>query len=75
VKTALHKHHVTEEIYHITQGAGRMTLGARQFEVTVGDTICIVPGTAHCIESVGNVALKILCACSPAYAHEDTELL
>ena len=74
-KTALHRHRVTEEIYHVTQGAGRMTLGQQQFPVAAGDTICILPGTAHCIECVGEVALKILCACSPAYAHEDTELL
>ena len=74
-KTALHLHRETEEIYHITQGAGRMTLGEQQFTVIVGDTVCIAPGTAHCIECVGRVALKILCACAPAYAHEDTELL
>ena len=75
MKTLLHKHRVTEEIYHITQGAGAMTLGVQQFAVSVGDTICIAPGTAHCIACVGEVALKILCACAPAYAHEDTELL
>ena len=74
-KTQLHRHRVTEEIYHITQGAGSMTLGAQQFAVVVGDTICIAPGTAHCIACVGEVALKILCACAPASAHEDTELL
>ncbi len=74
-KTALHRHRVTEEIYHITQGAGRMTLGEQHFDVAVGDTICILPGTAHCIECVGQVALKILCACSPAYAYEDTALI
>lgn len=74
-KTALHLHRVTEEIYHVTQGAGLMTLGERQFAVATGDTICIMPGTAHCIECVGDVPLKILCACAPAYAHEDTELL
>jgi len=75
MKTTLHRHHVTEEIYHITQGTGRMTLGVQQFPVAVGDTICIVPGTTHCIECVGETPLKMLCACSPAYAHEDTELL
>ena len=74
-KTLLHRHRVSEEIYHITQGAGRMTLGALQFAVAAGDTLCIAPGIAHCIECVGDVALKMLCACSPAYAHEDTELL
>lgn len=77
MKTALHRHHVTEEIYHITQGAGRMTLGAQTFAVSVGDTVCIAPGTAHCIECVSELALKILCvcACSPAYAHDDTEII
>lgn len=74
-KTVLHRHRLSEEIYHITQGAGRMTLGAQQFDVIVGDTICIAPGTAHCIECIGQVALKILCACAPAYAHEDTEIV
>jgi mannose-6-phosphate isomerase-like protein (cupin superfamily) len=74
-KTTLHRHRVAEEIYHVTQGAGRMTLGEDEFDVAVGDTICIAPGTAHCIACVGEVALKILCACSPAYAHEDTKIL
>ena len=74
-KTALHRHRETAEIYHITQGAGRMTLGEQQFAVIVGDTVCIAPGTAHCVECIGDVALKILCACAPAYADRDTELL
>jgi mannose-6-phosphate isomerase-like protein (cupin superfamily) len=74
-QTELHRHRRSEEIYHITQGAGRMTLGERQFDVGVGDTVCIAPGTAHCIACVGAVALKFLCTCAPAYAHEDTDLL
>ena len=75
MKTALHKHAQTEEIYHITHGAGVMTLGDERFAVAVGDTICIAPGTPHCIENTGNAPLKILCACAPAYAHDDTELV
>ena len=74
-RTALHRHKLTEEIYHITNGAGMMTLGAQQFAVAVGDTVCIAPGTPHCIENTGDAPLKILCACSPAYAHDDTELI
>ena len=73
--TVLHRHQKTEEIYHVTSGAGMMTLGADRFAVKEGDTICIAPGTPHCIENTGGPLLKILCACSPAYAHEDTELL
>lgn len=73
--TRLHRHHQTEEIYHITEGIGWMTLGGEEFEVTAGDTICIPPGTPHCIRNPGDADLRLLCCCAPAYAHEDTELL
>lgn len=73
--TLLHKHQKTEELYHVTAGQGLMTLGDDQFEVSVGDTICIPPGTAHCIKNTGSEELRILCCCTPAYSHEDTELL
>ena len=75
VATALHKHTLTEELYHITSGKGLMTLDVKQFGVTVGDTICIPPGTAHCIENTGSQDLIILCCCSPPYSHEDTTLI
>ena len=72
--TQLHKHLVTEELYHITRGRGLMTLGDTRFEVLPGDTICIKPGTPHCIENTGKEPLVLLCCCSPAYSHEDTIL-
>lgn len=74
-KTQLHRHRKSEELYHITAGVGRMTLGSEQFGVAAGDTICIEPGTPHCIENRGQEDLTILCCCSPAYDHDDTELL
>ncbi|CAN0175641.1 unnamed protein product [Phaeothamnion confervicola] len=74
-QTALHRHRLTEEIYHIMVGAGIMTLGAKSFAVAAGDTICIAPGTPHCIGNTGRTPLRILCACAPAYAHDDTELI
>ncbi|MCW5606142.1 MAG: cupin domain-containing protein [Burkholderiales bacterium] len=74
-RTRLHRHHATEEIYHFTQGAGVMTLGERRFPVAAGDTVCIAPGMPHSVESTGDTPLRILCVCSPAYSHEDTELL
>jgi mannose-6-phosphate isomerase-like protein (cupin superfamily) len=74
-ETLLHRHRGTEELYHVTQGAGLMTLGDRAFEVRAGDTVCIPPGTAHRIRNIGGVPLKILCCCSPAYADDDTELV
>lgn len=74
-RTLLHKHHITEELYHITRGTGMMTLGDKTFEVSAGDTIAIKPDTPHCIENIGSDDLHILCCCSPAYSHDDTELL
>ncbi len=74
-RTALHRHHVTEELYHIVTGSGRMTLAEREFGVRAGDTICIAPGTAHCIENTGAEPLRLLCCCTPAYRDDDTELL
>lgn len=74
-QTHLHQHHKSEELYYITNGNGYMTLGGEQFEVTVGDTICIPPGTPHCIKNTGREPLRILCMCSPAYSHDDTELI
>ena len=74
-KTALHRHRATEEIYHITRGRGRMTLGTETLDVAPGDTVCIPPGTPHCIENTGRKALVILCACTPAYSDADTDLL
>ena len=75
VQTLLHCHRMTEELYHITAGEGQMRLGEEIFAVRTGDTVCIPPGTPHCIAAQGEIALKFLCCCSPAYSHEDTVLL
>jgi mannose-6-phosphate isomerase-like protein (cupin superfamily) len=74
-ETLLHRHRATEELYHVTQGTGLMTLADRTFEMRAGDTVCIPPGTPHRIRNVGTEPLKILCACAPAYSDDDTELV
>jgi mannose-6-phosphate isomerase-like protein (cupin superfamily) len=73
--TSLHRHRTSEELYCVLEGRGEMTLGTRVFEIKSGDTICILPGTAHRVRNTGEEALRILCSCSPAYRDEDTELL
>ena len=75
MKTALHRHRTTEEIYQVTHGRGSMTLGRETFDVGPGDTVCIPPGTPHCIENTGRETLYIVCACAPAYSDTDTDLL
>lgn len=73
--TLLHRHEVTEEIYHVTGGTGVMTLSAEKFPICPGDSILIPPGTPHCVANTGEETLIILCSCSPAYSHDDTILL
>jgi len=74
-ETFLHIHRHTEELYHVTAGTGRMTLGDEVFSVQAGDTVLIRPGIAHRIACTGSGPLRILCCCSPAYAHDDTHLV
>ena len=73
--TSLHLHKTSEEIYFILQGQGEMTLEDQTFPVKTGDTILIPPNTAHQIRNSGEIELQFLCACSPAYSHDDTYLL
>lgn len=73
--TALHRHHKTEELYHVTAGHGLMRLGDEEFSLAPGDTVCIPPGTPHKVRNTGDEPLRILCCCAPAYSHADTELL
>lgn len=73
--TQLHRHGISEEIYHVTAGEGLMTLGLEVFAVQSGDSVCIPPGTPHKIANTGTDDLRILCCCAPAYSNNDTELL
>ena len=73
-QTMTHRHNRSEEIYYIQQGAGTMFVGDECREVGVGDCVAIPPGTFHSILNIGSTDLIVLCACSPAYAHEDTEI-
>lgn len=70
--TQEHFHHVTEEIYYITGGQGRMRIESETREVKVGDAIAIPPGLRHKIWNTGSETLRLLCCCAPAYEHEDT---
>lgn len=74
-RTQLHRHKLSEELYHITAGRGLMELDGKKFEVRTGDTVAIAPGAAHAVENCGEQPLVILCCCSPPYSHDDTELL
>jgi len=73
-RTATHRHYRSEEIYYIQQGSGTIIVGDESRDVVVGDSIAIPPGTFHSIKNTGTTDLIVLCACSPPYAHDDTEI-
>jgi mannose-6-phosphate isomerase-like protein (cupin superfamily) len=73
-ETIEHYHVVSEEIYHLVSGSGRLRLGSEEADVGAGDTIVIAPGVRHKLWNPGPEPLVLLCCCAPAYAHADTVL-
>jgi mannose-6-phosphate isomerase-like protein (cupin superfamily) len=74
--TTPHYHPLTEEIYYILEGAGRMTIDGESRDVGPGDAIAIPPGAVHTILNTSSTTtLKFLCCCAPAYEHTDTVLV
>ena len=72
--TQEHYHPLTEEIYYLTAGRGRIVVGGETRDVQAGDAIAIPPGTRHKLWNTGAETLVLLCCCAPAYEHEDTVL-
>jgi mannose-6-phosphate isomerase-like protein (cupin superfamily) len=70
--TQEHYHPQAEEIYFITEGAGRLRIEGEMRDVRVGDAIAIPPGRRHKLWNTGGVTLRLLCCCAPAYEHDDT---
>ncbi len=70
--TQEHYHRLTEEIYFITNGSGRIRIEGEIREVTAGDAIAILPGQKHKLWNTGTGTLRLLCCCAPAYEDGDT---
>lgn len=73
-QTTTHRHIQSEEIYYIQRGMGTIFVGDESRDVEAGDSIAIPAGTFHSIRNTGDFDLVVLCACSPPYAHSDTEI-
>jgi mannose-6-phosphate isomerase-like protein (cupin superfamily) len=73
--TTEHLHRVTEELYLVSAGTGRLVVDGDERTVEEGDCALIPPAARHKIFNVGSVPLRLLCACAPAYSDEDTVLL
>jgi mannose-6-phosphate isomerase-like protein (cupin superfamily) len=70
--TERHYHRVTEEIYFVLKGQGRMEVDGETTHVRPGDAVLIPAGAWHELENNGTSELRILCCCAPAYSHDDT---
>jgi len=70
--TAPHYHPLTEEIYYILEGSGRMIIGGDAEDIGAGDAVAIPPGAVHTVTNTGTSTLKFLCCCAPGYEHADT---
>jgi len=72
--TTEHYHRVSEELYLVSAGDGRLLIDGEQQMIGQGDCALIPPGARHKVFNVGSEPLRLLCACSPAYSDEDTVL-
>ncbi len=72
--TVRHRHRQSEEVYYVLAGEGALEIGGAIEPVAAGDARVIPPGVEHRVTAIGTQPLVILCACSPPYRHDDTEL-
>jgi mannose-6-phosphate isomerase-like protein (cupin superfamily) len=73
--TTAHYHPKAEELYLFRAGRGRLRVGDEERDVQPGDCVVIPPGVVHKLWNSGDDELQLVCACSPAYSHEDTVLV
>jgi quercetin dioxygenase-like cupin family protein len=71
--TERHYHRLSEEIYLLVEGGGRLEVDGEEQDVQAGDAILIPPGAWHTLVA-GETGARLLCCCVPAYSHDDTYL-
>ncbi|MFP3903014.1 MAG: cupin domain-containing protein [Armatimonadota bacterium] len=72
--TYRHVHSQTEEIYYTLEGHGQLHIEGEILQMRPGDAHIIPPGAEHWVTALPGQPLRFLCACSPPYSNEDTEL-
>jgi mannose-6-phosphate isomerase-like protein (cupin superfamily) len=73
--TTEHLHVVSEELYLVSAGRGRLVIDGEERVIEQGDCALILPGARHKLFNIGVGPLRVVCGCSPAYSDEDTRLL
>jgi mannose-6-phosphate isomerase-like protein (cupin superfamily) len=68
-----HFHHLSEEIYFVVSGSGKVRIGGAVNEIEKGEAAYIPAGAIHALENTSQTEeMKILAICSPPYQDEDT---
>lgn len=60
-----HKHDDTEQVFHVLEGRGVLTIGdpAETHALKPGDLVLVPPGTWHCVRSVGGTLRYLVVDC------------
>ena len=66
---------ITDEVYYILSGEGKMHVNEEIAEVEGRTAIEIPPGSIQWIENTGSEDLSFLCIVDPAWRTEDEEVL
>lgn len=70
--TDRHHHKVSEEMYYVIRGGGRMEIDGEERQIAVGDAVLIPVGSWHQITNEDASDLVFLCTCSPPWSAQDT---
>jgi mannose-6-phosphate isomerase-like protein (cupin superfamily) len=73
--TTAHYHRLTEELYLVVEGLGRVVVDGEEREIAEGDCVLIAPGATHKLFNIGGRPLRVICACAPPYSDADTVLV
>ncbi len=70
-KATLHVHHISDEVYYIISGEGKVTLGDDEYSVRKGSVIHVPTHLPHGLENTTNGELEVLCLSTPPYQDAD----
>jgi mannose-6-phosphate isomerase-like protein (cupin superfamily) len=71
-KAIPHYHKISEELYYVTDGFGRVRVGEQDFDVKRGSMIYVPIDKVHALENGSDSGeLKVLCVSSPSYTEGD----
>jgi mannose-6-phosphate isomerase-like protein (cupin superfamily) len=63
----LHYHPIAEETYYILKGQARMVIDEKEYALSPGDVVLIMPPEKHQIFSIGDTDLEFIAVCAPAW--------